>query len=368
MGNLSPPHREADKPVPKVRGHRSKNKGKRRRFYFLLLFAGYVLVLLEGGARGYLKYTMGASFWHPDQVIWRFYRELKPLEKTPLNRDDEIFDVLLLGGSVLHPRWGAVDSRLRSELAKRVGGNVHVHNLAKAAHTSLDSLYKYQKLEDKHFELVLFYHGINETRANNCPADFFRSNYAHYLWYRKLNTIVQHGELPFMALPFFVHTLSYDLRDEFVRTPYLWVREVRSDWIHYGSDVKTAASFRSNVHEILEIAKRKREQVVLMTFAYYVVADYSREKFEDHALDYSQHRIPIEAWGKPSNVVSGIVAHNNALRELAQQHGTPVIDQKAFMPTGARYFDDICHLTDAGSERFVEPIVDWLLKQQGEGP
>ena len=49
-----------------------------------------------------------------------------------------------------------------------------------------DSLWKYRYWYDGYdFDLVMFYHGINDSRANNYPRDVFRDDYTQFSYYQR---------------------------------------------------------------------------------------------------------------------------------------------------------------------------------------
>ena len=65
-----------------------------------------------------------------------------------------------------------MEMELREQLAYLGQRNVRIFNLAMPAHTSRDSWLKYAALRDARFDLVIFYHGINEARVNNAPPEY----------------------------------------------------------------------------------------------------------------------------------------------------------------------------------------------------
>jgi hypothetical protein len=79
-------------------------------------------------------------------------------------------------------KFYAIERLLDEKLNYRASRTACIHNASHPAHTSLDSLYKYRELQDKSFDLVIIYHGINKTRANNCPPHVFQADYSHYAW------------------------------------------------------------------------------------------------------------------------------------------------------------------------------------------
>ena len=140
------------------------------------------------------------------------------------------------------------------------------------------------------------------------------------------------------------------------------------EWIRYGCNIKTAHSFKNNLINILEIAHKKKETTLLMTFSIYIPKNYSREKFKNKHLDYGTHKIPVEMLGKPENVAKGIVVHNEVIKEVAARYENILfVDQSRLMPKNGSHFDDFCHLTNKGCEKFVDNIlevIDDFLKSQ----
>jgi hypothetical protein len=323
---------------------------------------GYVVLLLlalEIGVRLAWKLDRNVPFFQPHRLIEGFYKQLNVIKSQSIQPDDAYFDVLLLGGSVTS-KFYAVERLLYEKLNYRTSRPARIHNASHPAHTSLDSLYKYRALQDQSFDLVIIYHGINETRTNNCPPDVFQADYSHYAWYRLIRAIRQHKELPYTVLPYTLHFLWINLQDALGSSAFIPFRQTRPEWLHYGETIKTAAPFRQNLTDILRLAERKREPVFLMTFAYYIADGYTQEQFLNKTLDYTLHKpeTPIEMWGTPDNVAKGIEVHNAIIRELARQYGhAELIDQQALMPASGRYYLDICHLTIDGATRWVEPVL-----------
>jgi hypothetical protein len=176
----------------------------RRRLWLAVAFVAWLLILSEGASRAYFAIRSKSSFLAPDLDLV-FYGELRGVEDAPVTRDDGRFDVLLLGGSALHPSFGEIETYLGRRLEEALEKPVRVYNLARAAHSSRDSLIKYKKLAAKRFDLVVFYHGINEARLNNAPPDLYRDDYTHSSWYTRVDAVRKHPEAPILMLPFALH-------------------------------------------------------------------------------------------------------------------------------------------------------------------
>ena len=114
------------------------------------------------------------------------------------------------------------------------------------------------------------------------------------------------------------------------------------------------------------MAREKKEPVIVMSFAFYVPGDYSFEKFEKKSLDYCLFDSPIEIWGTPENVIAGITVHNEIIREVAAgSDQVRFVDQNGLIPKNGLYFNDICHLTEKGCERFVDNLTGIILETMG---
>ena len=103
-----------------------------------------------------------------------------------------------------------------------------------------------------------------------------------------------------------------------------------------------------------------------MTYAYYIPSNYSLERFQRGELDYARSSVKgseIEIWGLPENVRKGLDVHNTVLRELGKGEGVLFVDQQALLGNEPKNFIDVCHLSPAGMEQFVQHILAELLKQ-----
>lgn len=294
------------------------------------------------------------------QMIYSYYPGLRyELNASTQNKKDS-FEVLLLGASTFNNYHGNIALLLKQNLSKKLSRHVRIHNLSEAAHTVLDSCFEYAQLKNKHYDLVVVYQGINEVRANNCPPEVFKDNYAHYSWYRDVIRIEKHKEVDRWSTPF---VLSYLLDQLLIKMGFITVLHPhypKVEWLKYGNDIKTAPSFKRHIDGLVSLAREKKENILFMTFAYYVPRNYSLEAFKTKRLDYSIHRNPIELWGKPENVIAGINAHNDILRKIVRTRNVFFTDQERLLPKEGKYFNDICHLTTLGCETFVKNIIENL--------
>jgi hypothetical protein len=327
---------------------------KKRLYYAVYLVS--LMAITEVALRVYLTKKQRARFWEPKRIILKAYPTLVPLVDGNWNTNR--FHVLVLDGSTLHQEFGDIETRVKRLLQTRGHGSVEIHNVSQLTHTSRDSWFKYQALEGRHFNLVVVYHGLNELRANNCPPDVFRADYSHYGWYELWNVFDRHrGTIRCSVIPYCTDYAIHRLQQ--IVLPRRYVPEHQPDpaWVAYGGDIKTAASFEENLQRIVLEAERRNEKVALLTYAWYVPTNYNRAAFERHELDYVGHRLPVELWGSPTNVVKGLAVHNAVIRNIATLHPeVRFVDMEQWIPKEGRYFDDLCHLSSAGCERFAERL------------
>jgi hypothetical protein len=317
----------------------------------------YLLVLLEVGGRVFWRVEYGVPLWGATERDWYgiFFGGFRGGSQIPRDAEPETLDVLLLGGSTLfnvaHAGRGQL---LRDGLASATGRPVRIVNHAKRAHTTRDSLLKYRLLEGEPFDLVVIYHGINDARLNNVPPEQFRDDYSHAAWYDKLNLLAR--SQPWNArlrLPFGLAYAWMDLSEAQVFGRYVPRNRPMASWTRFGGEIRTEATFRSNLTEILDLAEQRGQPVALMSFAWYVPEGYTLERFEGRELDYAEHKHAIEIWGEPANVVRALEAHDRVIRELAAERDVLFVDAAADLPPGRERFDDICHLTWDGENRWV---------------
>ena len=177
-----------------------------------------------------------------------------------------------------------------------------------------------------------------------------------------VNALAPYHGTALLALPYTLRYLTLNLRYILAKDRYVPTFVVRKDWVQYGGDPRSAASFQRNLSAILDLAAQRGDRVLLMTFTTYVPENYSREAFTNKQLDYGLHRAPIEWWGTREHILATVAVHNEIIRRMAAQHTNVLfVDQASLMPRSGRYFNDPCHFTVLGATKFVENIVEILL-------
>ena len=311
-----------------------------------VLYVVYLAVLAWLGVKllWWILFDVPISQTPNADTVWEnYYPELwksGAIESHPMT-DDATLDVLLLGGSVLQQ----VAQKFESELSAMSASPVRVFSLATSSHTSRDSRNKSWRLRDKPFDWIVFYHGINDVRMNCCSTSEFRQDYSHCAWYDAFSRRLQAGRLTLSSLA----------------VDHLWSKAIelgppnpaQLDW---GDELKTPPAFRDNV----AANQRPGQRVILATFACYIPENYSRDRLRNHELDYGhgQFELAAELWGKPANVIAGINAHNQQVREVASEYPNTLLVELALeIPHSVENFSDPCHLTDRGCELFVSRLL-----------
>ena len=325
---------------------------RRPELFLLLGSCAVALIVLEIGSRAIYAAQHGFPFFYPvEHIVY------PPLYEQLHDYSEDGVNVLLLGGSVLY------FAGRENTLEKVFDIPVRVYNLAQTAHSSRDSLTKYRYALERgyRFDYVIFYHGINDVRANNVPPELFSKDYNHYFFYRLTNTVFgeRNPVLRFMlnsALVFRIERLVTQLREtRFFGRSLVHMAFPREDWLQYGADLKSRAVFEQHLLEIARAAEENGSALIVPRFAFHpVLADYAEGR-ETGMTEQEIIRF-AEQWGLPGNVARGIQAHN----EVIEMHR----DRYTFLDTSrleeADNFVDPCHFTPEIQTKFLELLVDVL--------
>jgi len=334
---------------------------------FNLTYAILLILFFEFSLRTFyaILYRNPEIILSPYSIADRFYPGVRERAAAPIAEQNGRIDILMLGGSVLHPDWSSIELQLRQRLSNDYDCEIHIDNLAIPAHTSLDSRIKFSMLQDQHYDILLLYHGINEARFNNCPEEIFEEDYTHIEFYSFAYPLT-YTLSRYSILPYVVGFLQRKLSQHRLVSRYFVENEA---WLQYGTNIKTVASFRNNYDEIVQMATRQNTTVIIPSFAYYIPDSYSYAAFEEKKLDYIAHKTPIKVWGLPEAVEKGILAHNRVIQNYNhEQVGVSVhyLDMNHMIPKEGKYFDDICHLSEAGSAAYIAelyPLVQEIIEK-----
>jgi hypothetical protein len=330
-------------------------------FAFNYLFIEVVLRLFYFG--------FDTRIFNPYQgFITNHYSELIPIFDRDSRDEKDVTTVLILGGSVIST-WSHMEKWLEKLLQPHAtnGRSIRVYNAAASANSSLDNLIKYQLLADQHFDLVIYYEAINETRFNNIPAELFRDDYSHVAWYRDIYLVLRHPELRYTVIPHTLHLIYNKLNHLVTRQASLDMNTVQPEYLKYGNDIKTTVPYRKHLQEIIRTAQSRQEPLLLMSYASFFPEGVQLTGAETDKRYFStcQYQCSISIWGSPENVQKGIKAHNDQLRELVALNNVSFLDMEAAMPRSKENFCDVCHLSaEAGEEQFATIIKDHILSSR----
>jgi lysophospholipase L1-like esterase len=320
-----------------------------------------LVVLLEVASRAYWTVGKKVPAFHTGQISNSFFPQLveSNVDQAPCDQNDGVLDVLVLGPSVWYYKYGDVAPRFEKALAAKLGRPVRVFNCSYTGNTTRDALLVYHKVAAHRFDLVVVYHGINDVFLNNCPPDNFRPDYLHAPRFQQIAMLEAHPEHEWFVLPYTLRFLRSHIGDKL----HIDVRPKKEYAAEYGGNLRTPAAVRSNLQEIIEFARGRNEQVLLVTNAWYLPSNYTEEAFAAQTLDYDRHICTVKAWGTPEHVAAALKAHNDVIRDLARNNPDLLFaDMEAAMPPGKLYYDDLCHFNPKGCEVFVDLLVrnvDW---------
>lgn len=326
----------------------------RRGEFVLLLCSTIVSVLcLEFASR----------FLYANQYQFPLLHDREALLYPPLyeqfhNQPPNEPSVLLLGGSVL---WGAGRKHI---IEDATDPPINAYNLAQTGQSTRDSLNKLEYVTKLgyRFDYIIFYHGINEVRANNVPPDVFQSDYDHYSFNHFGNTIFQ-SKRPFLnqllrsSLCFRAYSLWVTLRStSFFGQRYLHIAFPREDWLQYGDSIKSAKSFEGNLLNIATIAQEQGSTLIVPYFVYDPQLDTYQSNPETFVNMDMRHY--TQQWGLPGHVWKGLQEHNSVMALHADRYHYSDAT-KVFMQSPDN-FTDPCHFTDEAAPEFAHLLKDVL--------
>ena len=284
--------------------------------------------------------------------VWTFYYpELEETNALADGDDEQHFDVLLLGGSVLEQVARKLEPETLAPLAP-AGMPIRIYNLTVAAHTSRDSLLKMRLLKHREFDLVIVYQGINDARMNCCETDRFRDDYTHCEWYESMVERVARNKI----------TLTDIVADTTSRL--IPIGEPTPERAALGRVIKTEPAFKANLTELINIATRSaKTRVAVGSFALFLPETYTQARFENGELGYvkGQYGFPVESWGEPEAVRTAVAAHNRIIRSAADSNPrVTLLNLETLLIKDVASFSDPCHLSDSGLDMFINHMISEL--------
>ena len=313
--------------------------------------------------------THHAGFFSTQDALYWYYPQIKRViaaaDKAP-----QLDRILVLSSSHLEtPVFGKL-------LRERLAGDVEIVNVSRAGYTSFDAEALYRFFEKVHFKLVVFYNGLKNVRANNCPPAVFKTDYAHFSSYRLINAFLQHQTLiRYCSFPFTIDYLMQTKLPPSLRLFHI-PDKITADfrkkgWTRYGGDIKTGPVFGKHLDAICSLACRKGEPVLIVGLCIFIDPNYSDSLFSQKALDYGDHAYPLEVYGSLENIRKGLRVHDSVSRGIAGKYPcSRYINLCAKIPAGKEYFNDPAHFTGRGMRVFAEHLADSIapLLRQADHP
>jgi lysophospholipase L1-like esterase len=256
--------------------------------------------------------------------------------------------VLMLGASAFFNRRMA--ERLKERLATASEQPIEVVGAALRSHTTMSSVLKYRVLGRYNFDDVLIYHGMNDLWANLVPPEQFDDDYRH------LGCAYHRGILldcSLLARSVYERFFCHVDPPQFSRVP-----------LHNAAGFASERTFRRNLLTLVEEARSRGARPILITMAWSIPEEYTRERFEAGAVGYHNpdkyDAWGVELWGYPDYVREGMARHNRIVRALSAEMNVSLIDAEAFMTHNPALFGDPCHLNEEGTARLVEHVAQFM--------
>ncbi|MBI4349168.1 MAG: SGNH/GDSL hydrolase family protein [Elusimicrobia bacterium] len=244
-----------------------------------------------------------------------------------------------VGGSIEH----SLPLELERYLSRRsTDRRIEVVNCGVGGWTTAEMLVHFAlTLLDGEPDVVILYQGANDLIPSLTPG--FRSDYSHSR--RNLGEVFWRTSLA-SRLPDLPWWKSYS----YVTMRLIGSGNVRHD-AHANVNVgriQVAGPFtglsteRRNMESLIHLCRGNRIKLILATFAYYVYPAVAAD--------------PLKL-----KLREGVREENEMLRNLARDHGLPLVDVARLIPMEDRFFLDTLHLTPAGMEFLAQRFGDAVL-------
>jgi len=276
-----------------------------------------------------------------------------------LEKPADTLRVLVLGSSTMFNRH--MGERLKIALQHAVtntqatGKKIELLNAGIRSHTTQADVVKLKLLAPYQWDVVLFYNGINDLWANHVLPEDFYSDYRQLDPWNRRNLFLDNSLLARYSYNFWYYKIKPFAQYQFVfpKKPYI-----------NAADFSSLQSFVANVEQIIAISNSIGAKPVLMTLAFHLPENYSRQAFLDKQLDYSNpdnyDSRDVYNWGPPEYVREGLARENASIRKIAAEKNIALIDVDAQMSAEGHWFGDVCHFNDAGVDVFTALVATEL--------
>ena len=258
--------------------------------------------------------------------------------------------ILTLGGSTMFNR--RMTERMIESWSDLLPTAPVIVGAALRTHTTRASVIKYKYHFSKHrFDYVLIYHGINDLWANNVPPDEFRADYSHQNPWGRRNLLLDNS-----VVARWVYNSRHSAQGAFPA-------------VSNQANFMAEKSFETNLRALVQAVRSTGGTPVLMTFASFIPEDYSLDRFKAGDLPYNNPSrydyCAVELWGDTAYVKEGLERHNAIIFRLANELGVDLIDQDERLSGDPGNFGDPVHFSEAGTDRFIANLTEYLARELG---
>ncbi len=261
--------------------------------------------------------------------------------------------VLVLGSSTMFNRH--MGERLKQALQQKTGKTIELLDAGIRSHTTRADVVKLQLLAPYQWDVVLFYNGINDLWANHVLPEDFHEDYRQLDPWNRRNLLLDNSLLARYSYNALHGKIQPQPRYQFVfpKKPYI-----------NAANFASVPAFAGHLEQIIATSKKSGAKPVLMTLAFHLPDNYSRQAFLDKSLDYSNpdnyDSRDVYNWGPPDFVREGLSRENAIIRDMAKKYDVTLIDVDAKMSGQGRWFGDVCHFNDAGVDVFTALVAEAL--------
>ncbi|WP_198034395.1 hypothetical protein [Dyadobacter tibetensis] len=171
--------------------------------------------------------------------------------------------------------------------------------------------------------------------------------------------------MKFTIIPYVLDLVFTEIKSLIIKQQYIPMETVDPQFMDYGSGVKTAESYENNLSEICQLAKEKKEQLLLVEYAPYFPAGQNLTGREEDKQAFANcyGMSPVTTWGRPENVQKAIDIHNEILLKVSKKEQIPYLDMSKKLPKHKVMYCDVCHLSEIGAQVFYKELACYILEK-----
>jgi len=228
----------------------------------------------------------------------------------------------------------ALERILRERFPDR---RIEVNNCGTQGWTSAEILVKFLlHTADTDPDFVVWYHANNDLAASLTPD--FESDYSHSRKsfaeaYARFRLASKFPDVPLAVYNVIMHSVLFqNPRHGLIES----IQKAPAD-IH--GPFRGLDTYRRNIEHLIAVCRFRGMQLVLSTYCQFLF---------DRIRDVPAYRKYAE----------GIAGENRVVRELAERHGLPLVDNAERVPRETKYFIDSIHFTPEGMEELARNLAE----------